>query len=180
MIDTKQLDVTNRCQNCGGLKKEHGKRAPFRCSTRLTESNFLPWTVEGYEQAEKASAEQAAAREAACIAARTCPFCNLIHKAIVPTVHTNGTDPWDLILPMNEALARLREAWALLMKTAPNGRDYYPQGDSVVHAVTSTYERHCGELDRMIAELQEQRDHVEAVIEFQIERKESQFKREAR
>lgn len=61
MADTKPFDVTKRCQNCGGLKKEHGVRKPYKCPTRLTVSYWLPWTVEAYDAAVKAG-EAAAAK----------------------------------------------------------------------------------------------------------------------
>lgn len=41
----------DRCQNCGGTRKEHGVRKPYRCQTRLRESYWLPWTREVYEAA---------------------------------------------------------------------------------------------------------------------------------
>jgi hypothetical protein len=47
-------DITKRCQNCGGLKKEHRIRKPYRCPTRLTESYWKPWTIEAFEEAVKA------------------------------------------------------------------------------------------------------------------------------
>lgn len=58
----KAFDVTTRCQNCGGTRKEHHVRKPYRCPTRLTESCWLPWTVEAYEAAEKAGKIEAARR----------------------------------------------------------------------------------------------------------------------
>jgi hypothetical protein len=45
------FDVTQRCKNCGGSRKEHDVRKPWRCRTRLVESYWEPWTVEEYETA---------------------------------------------------------------------------------------------------------------------------------
>lgn len=44
-------DITTGCQNCGGLRKEHGMLKPYRCATRLKESYWLPWTVADYQAA---------------------------------------------------------------------------------------------------------------------------------
>ena len=43
--------ITTRCQHCGGTRKEHGTRKPYRCPTKLAESYWAPWTVEAYEAA---------------------------------------------------------------------------------------------------------------------------------
>ena len=61
--------VTTRCQHCGGLRKEHGRRKPYKCPTRLQVTYWLPWTIEEYAAAEAAGKEAAAAR-------KTCPLLN--------------------------------------------------------------------------------------------------------
>ncbi len=45
------FDPTQRCKNCGGTRKEHGIRKPWRCKTRLKESNWEPWAAGEYEAA---------------------------------------------------------------------------------------------------------------------------------
>jgi hypothetical protein len=45
------FDHTQRCKNCGGTRKEHGVRKPWRCKTRLKVSNWEPWTAGEYEAA---------------------------------------------------------------------------------------------------------------------------------
>jgi hypothetical protein len=49
----KPFDPTTRCQHCGGLRREHHRRAPYRCPTRLAETYWTPWTWAAYKQAEK-------------------------------------------------------------------------------------------------------------------------------
>jgi len=171
MSDTKTIDVTARCEHCGGLKKEHHKRAPFKCPTRLSENNWKPWTEEGYEEATRESREKAAAEEAARILARTCQFCRVIHKALVPTVHMNGTSAHELRGQLDAAIEALREARQKLVQAAPNGRDYYPQPGNMVEVATGQHERRCQSLNDMISDLEEQRDHVQAVIDFQTEQR---------
>jgi hypothetical protein len=46
--------IISRCINCGGTKKEHGVKKPYRCPTKLEESYWNPWTAEAYEAAEEA------------------------------------------------------------------------------------------------------------------------------
>jgi hypothetical protein len=45
-----------------------------------------------------------------------------------PTIHLNGTSRESLLEAIEEAHAAIREAQVKLAETAPNGRDYYPQG----------------------------------------------------
>lgn len=59
-----ERDLTTRCQNCGGLRKEHGRQKPWRCATRLQESCWRPWTVQEYKDAVEAGKRAAAAQEA--------------------------------------------------------------------------------------------------------------------
>lgn len=51
--------ITSRCENCGGLKKEHGVRKPYKCPTRLKDTAWTPWTVESYAAALEAAQEAA-------------------------------------------------------------------------------------------------------------------------
>lgn len=47
---------------------------------------------------------------------------------MIPTIHLNGTSRDVLAAALEEAGSRLHDARDALAKTAPNGRDYYPQG----------------------------------------------------
>jgi len=47
---------------------------------------------------------------------------------ILPTIHLNGTSKANLIDALCTASVALDAAYSALKQTAPNGRDYYPQG----------------------------------------------------
>ena len=57
----------------------------------------------------------------------------------LPTIHLNGTDPRDLLQDVLDALTAIREAIRALDKTAPNGRDYYPQGSDALGLAHGEY-----------------------------------------
>lgn len=60
----------------------------------------------------------------------------------LPTIHTNGTSKERLIELLCEASQALDLAFSALKQTAPNGRDYYPQGnDAFDKAVAEHYDR---------------------------------------
>jgi hypothetical protein len=54
--------IISRCRHCGGTRKEHATRKPYRCPTRLATSYWEPWTLEAYREAEEAGRIAAAAR----------------------------------------------------------------------------------------------------------------------
>ena len=101
----------------------------------------------------------------------TCPFCNVRHENLVPTVHLNGTSAESLVEGLNAALDALHEAQRLMCEAAPNGRDYYPQAPLAAGAAMDAHERRLTNLNRMLTELEEQRDHVQAVIDYKEVRK---------
>jgi hypothetical protein len=81
----------------------------------------------------------------------------------LPTIHTNGTGKAQLIEALCDAGAALRAAIAALADTAPNGRDYYPQGDGALRAALQAHEsrvQRVGEVRREIAELAEAIDAI--------------------
>lgn len=47
---------------------------------------------------------------------------------MLPSIHLNGTSKYDLFEGNRDALFAIQEAIAALIKAAPHGRDYYPQG----------------------------------------------------
>jgi hypothetical protein len=49
---------------------------------------------------------------------------------ILPTIHLNGSAPEALLNAARKAAELLREAEAALAEMAPNGRDYYLQGEA--------------------------------------------------
>ena len=46
-----------------------------------------------------------------------------------PTIHLNGTSKESLLEGYDNAWTAVHEAYEVLKKTAPNGRDYYVQED---------------------------------------------------
>jgi hypothetical protein len=93
------------------------------------------------------------------------------HKAPVPTVHLNGTSAKELFGQLDGALIVLREGQRALAEAEPNGRDYYPQPGAALEAAMDAHERRSTELNRMMRELEEARDHVQAVMDFEAERR---------
>lgn len=84
---------------------------------------------------------------------------------LVPTVHLNGTSAENLIRPLIEARRALRHALQAVDETAPNGRDYYPQGDDAIGVATREHLRRLDriqavsrELDELLEGVQEQAD----------------------
>ena len=96
----------------------------------------------------------------------TCPFCNATHRVIVPTVHLNGTSAEELRDQLQAAIEALRTAQRMLVQAAPNGRDYYPQGNSATETAMWRHACRYTDLNRMLSELEEQRDHVQAVLDY--------------
>ena len=97
----------------------------------------------------------------------TCQFCRVAHKATVPTIHMNGTAARELYSQFEGAVEALREFQRTVIEAAPNGRDYYPQGDGAIHAARRAHERRLRHLSDMLAEYEEMRDHVQAVLDYQ-------------
>jgi hypothetical protein len=65
---------------------------------------------------------------------------------MTPTLHLNGTSKQALTEALDAAARVLHTALGLLNETAPNGRDYYPQGP---HALTQAMEEHVSRLERV-------------------------------
>jgi len=49
-----------------------------------------------------------------------------------PAIHLNGTPAADLIRQTTDAMVALDLAIEAMVRAAPNGRDYYPQGADAV------------------------------------------------
>ena len=47
---------------------------------------------------------------------------------MLPSIHLNGTSKESLFEDNRDAMFAIQEAIAALIKAAPHGRDYYPQG----------------------------------------------------
>jgi hypothetical protein len=58
---------------------------------------------------------------------------------MLPTIHLNGSGPKSLLEQNRAAWNALRQAVEALDLAAPNGRDYYPQGN---HAIGEAMREH--------------------------------------
>jgi hypothetical protein len=67
---------------------------------------------------------------------------------MLPTIHLNGTSKERLIEDLCEASHALDSAFEALKRTAPNGRDYYPQGPA---ALSMAEDEHTDRLRRLDA-----------------------------
>jgi hypothetical protein len=74
-------------------------------------------------------------------------------KMTVPTIHLNGTSKARLIDALCNASDALNAAYAALRETAPNGRDYYPQGPAALPAATNEHLDRLRRLDAIKAEI---------------------------
>lgn len=72
----------------------------------------------------------------------------------VPTVHLNGTSKERLLEAIEEAYTAVGVALEKLSETAPNGRDYYPQGPD---AINQAQDEHRARLQK----LQDVREELE-------------------
>lgn len=64
-----------------------------------------------------------------------------------PTIHLNGTGGEALMSDLIETNNALRAAIAALEKMAPNGRDYYPQGND---AISEASKEHRARIDALV------------------------------
>lgn len=73
----------------------------------------------------------------------------------VPTVHLNGTSKDDLLKGLENASYCLTQAYEALKQTAPNGRDYYPQGNEALGKATEEHMDRLRRLDAINDEIDE-------------------------
>ena len=72
-----------------------------------------------------------------------------------PTIHSNGTSRDALLADYRNALNALREARAKLQDAAPNGRDYYPQGNEAIVAASREHRARMAKLEEVTREITE-------------------------
>jgi len=75
----------------------------------------------------------------------------------LPTIHLNGTSADSLLDSLGAAADALEAAYQALKQTAPNGRDYYPQGPAAMGAARSEHEARLKKIDQV-------KDEIEAMI----------------
>lgn len=71
----------------------------------------------------------------------------------VPTLHTNGTSQDALLVAVTDAGSAIYAALDKLSATAPNGRDYYPQGPVALREAEHEHLARVQKLLDVIAEL---------------------------
>lgn len=75
-------------------------------------------------------------------------------QIITPTIHLNGTIATRLLEPLSAAFDKLEEAYAALKETAPNGRDYYVQGDHAMGRAVNEHMKRLARIDAVKAEVE--------------------------
>ena len=72
-----------------------------------------------------------------------------------PTIHMNGTPRLMLLADYERAYEAVDAALDALRTTAPNGRDYYPQGPGAIAEAQHDHDKRTDALRRVYAELME-------------------------
>jgi hypothetical protein len=80
---------------------------------------------------------------------------------ITPTIHHNGTSRERLLEGYLDAMEAVREALSHLNATAPNGRDYYPQGNTALQEAQKQHNARCEKLLNVCRELSELAAYVD-------------------
>ncbi len=73
----------------------------------------------------------------------------------IPTIHNNGTPRLTLLGDYQRAYETIHDAMEALQATAPNGRDYYPQGEAAIEEAQHEHATRMEALTRVYAELME-------------------------
>ena len=73
----------------------------------------------------------------------------------IPTIHLNGTSKAALLHALTEADAAISKAGHALAETAPNARDYYPQGPSAYGKAADEHAARMTALGKIRADLAE-------------------------
>ena len=71
-----------------------------------------------------------------------------------PTIHLNGTSQQSLAEGYEKSVNALRVAQDALCAAAPNGRDYYPQGDSASYTARDEHQDRLKRTKSVIEELE--------------------------
>lgn len=82
-----------------------------------------------------------------------------------PSIHLNGTSAQSLTDDYVEAMRAVSDAFDKVSKhAAPNGRDYYPQGDRVIDAALAEHRARLTKLAEVKAELEQLAIHCSEFI----------------
>jgi hypothetical protein len=74
-------------------------------------------------------------------------------EIMVPMVHLNGTSKQNLLDQYENAIKALEDAKDVLLKSAPNGRDYYPKGPDSYGIAFNQHITRVGKINSVINEL---------------------------
>lgn len=72
---------------------------------------------------------------------------------IYPTVHLNGTSKEELQRQLRDAHEAIGKAIEAMAQAAPHGRDYYPQGSSVIYNAQAEHTSRVRRLESVREEL---------------------------
>ena len=79
---------------------------------------------------------------------------------MTPTIHLNGTSKRELLEQQLTAMNAVSAARAALAAAAPNGRDYYPQGNEAIQHALDEHATRLGYLETVFAELEAIAQHI--------------------
>ena len=79
---------------------------------------------------------------------------------MLPTIHMNGTSGKDLLKGYCNAISAIHAALDAMELIAPNGRDYYPQGNDACEAAIREHSRRWQAMVGVLNELQVLAEHV--------------------
>lgn len=74
-------------------------------------------------------------------------------EIMIPIIHLNGTSKKDLVDQYENAIQALEEALQVVLKSAPNGRDYYPLGEGAYGIAFNQHVTRIGKINSVISEL---------------------------
>lgn len=78
-----------------------------------------------------------------------------------PTIHLNGTGRERLFEQTADALGALRAAMRALDEAAPNGRDYYPQGEGAYSEAAREHASRVARVREVAAELEQMAEAIQ-------------------
>ena len=78
----------------------------------------------------------------------------------LPTIHLNGTSARELLAGYSDACVGIHEALAMLRRSSPNGRDYYPQGPEAINTAIREHRAREAKLLEVLRELETLGEHV--------------------
>jgi hypothetical protein len=82
---------------------------------------------------------------------------------IFPTIHLNGTSKAELLEQLSNAYSALTDAQQALCNCAPNGRDYYPQGDDAIKQAGKEHRARIDAITLIQADLMKIAEHIDGI-----------------